>query len=192
MKDVKDKLSISPNASASPRRRISVSPFLLVAFGLVALAGIGFIVYQNYFETNATKAIVASRVVPFTGAPGYENTPAFSPDGKQFAYSWNGGEGSESDIYVKLVSAGESLQLTETKANEHYPTFSPDGSHIAFVRGKYGEPGEVILIPSLGGTGRRVARLFSGNYSISFSPDGQHIAVIDTEDSTEGGQFAVY
>ena len=190
--DEENKLSILPNVPASPRLRLPASSFLLIAFGLVALAGIGFIVYQNYFQTNRTKAIVASRVVPFSGAPGYENTPAFSPDGKLFAYSWNGGEGDALDIYVKLVGAGEPLRLTETKANEHYPTFSPDGRHIAFVRGKYGEPGEVVIIPSLGGRERRIARLFSGNYSISFSPDNQYIAVIDTENSTEGGQHAVY
>ena len=130
--------------------------------------------------------------MPFSGTSGYENSPAFSPDGKQIAYSWNGGEGIESDIYVKLIGVGKPLQLTETDVNEHYPTFSPDGKHIAFIRGKYGEPGEVIIIPSLGGSERRIARLFSGNYSISYSPDGQHIAVIDTENSTEGGQHAVY
>ena len=176
--------------SLSPRLPFSPSPLLLLA--VVFLAGIGLIVYQNYSESDTTKAIVTSRVAPLTGAAGYENTPAFSPDGKQLVYSWNGGKGDNSDIYVKLVGAGNPLRLTETEANEHYPTFSPDGRHIAFIRGKYGEPGEVIIIPSLGGAEHRAARLFSGNYSISFSPDGQHIAVIDTENSNEGGQHAVY
>lgn len=183
---------IQPNTVASPRPYSSVSPFLLAAFALVAIAGIGFIVYQNYFQKHLTKAIVASRVVPFSGVNGFENSPAFSPDGKQFAYSWSSGKGDESDIYIKLIGAGEPLQLTKTKANEQYPTFSPDGKYIAFIHGKYGEPGEVIIIPALGGRERSVARLFSGNYSISYSPDGKHIAVIDTEDSTDGGQSAVY
>ncbi|HRH46054.1 MAG TPA: winged helix-turn-helix domain-containing protein, partial [Pyrinomonadaceae bacterium] len=171
---------------------LSVSRFILIAFGLVILIGVGFIIYQNYFKTHTPSAIVASQIVPFSAVPGNENSPAFSPDGNYLAYSWNSGEGSEGDIYVKLVDTGEPMQLTRTKENEQYPVFSPDGKYIAFIRGKYGEPGDLMIIPLIGGTERRIARLFSGNYSISFSPDGQHIAVIDTENSTDGGQFAVY
>ena len=59
------------------------------------------------------KAVVATRIMPFTGATGREDTPAFSPDGKQLAYSWNGGEGNENDIYVRLIGAGEPLRLTK-------------------------------------------------------------------------------
>ena len=177
--------------SSSSFLPFSLSP-LLSAVALVAIVVSGFIVYQNYSNDKAPKAVVASSVKPFSGAPGYENSPAFSPDGKQLAYSWNGGEGDNSDIYIKLVGAGAPVRLTETGANEHYPTFSPDGNQIAFIRGKYGEPGEIIIIPALGGMERPVARLFSGNYSISFSPDGKHIAAIDTENSKEGGQYAVY
>ncbi len=177
--------------SQSPSRTFSYLP-LIAAFVLIAFAGSGFIVYQKYSENPAPNAIVTSPVVPFSGAAGYENSPTFSPGGDQIAYSWNGDQGSESDIYVKLVGAGDPLQLTQTEANEHYPVFSPDGKHIAFIRGKYGEPGEVIIIPSLGGAEHHIARLFSGNYSISYSPDGQSIAVIDTDDSREGGQHAVY
>ncbi len=187
-----NKIVALPNVSTLPRRPFTVSPFLLAAFALVALAGIGFIIYQNYIKTRAMNAIVPLRVMPFTGAAGNENNPAFSPDGNRLAYSWKRGEDLNSDIYTKLVGAGEPLQLTKTEANEQYPSFSPDGKYIAFIRGKYGEPGEVIIKPSLGGTERRVAHLFSGNFSISYSPDGQNIAVIDTENSAEGGQYAVY
>ena len=187
-----NKIAELPSHSPSSLLPFSSSRFLLFSLIAVALAGIGLIVYQNYFKTRATNAIVALSVAPFSGAPGYENSPAFSPDGNRLAYSWNGGDGGDGDIYVKLIGAGEPLQITKTKTNEQYPAFSPDGKHIAFVRGKYGTPGEVIIIPSLGGAERRIARLFSGNYSISFSPDGQNIAVIDTENSIEDGQYAVY
>lgn len=182
---------LARKAAPPRRRRFPLSPLLFSVLGL-ALIGSGIVAYQNYSKPPATKRIAVTNVAAFSGVAGYENSPSFSPGGRQVAYSWNGGAGENSDIYVKLVGAGEPLQLTDTKANEHYPTFSPDGKYIAFVRGKYGEPGEVIIIPALGGAERTVARLFSGNYSISFAPDGQHIAVVDTADSTPGGQFAVY
>ena len=135
-------------------------------------------------------SLVAASVVPFSGAPGREDTPSFSPDGKQLAYAWNGDEGTQTDIFVRLIAGGEPVRLTETEIKEQYPVFSPDGSQIAFVR-DYKTHGEVFLIPALGGTERRICRLFSGNYSISFAPDGKSLAVIDTEDSTDKKQFAV-
>ena len=137
---------------------------------------------------------------------GREEAPAFSPDGKEIVYTWNGGAADKpGDVYVRLVSGGEPVRLTDTPdVQEMYPVFSPNGTNIAFVRdykpdmarlpyvSGYKTYGEVFLIPALGGTERRIARLFSGNFSISFAPDGKSLAVIDTEDSTEGKQAAVY
>jgi len=176
-------------------RRFEITWSWLIAFGFFALAGIAFPVYQYLFKKDSANPIVAANVVPLTAATGYEDTPVFSPDGKFVAYSWNGGKDGEygaRDIYVKAVTTGEPRRLTDTEANEHYPIFSPDGLQIAFIRGKYGTPGDLMMIPLLGGTERRLARVFSGNYSISFSPDGSQIAVIDTADSSESGQYAVY
>ena len=191
----KSKVQSQRNLQLSPkdegqRTKDKRLPFILA---FVALAGIAFIVYQIYFQNHRPNVVVASSVVPFSGAAGRENTMAFSPDGKQMAYSWNGGEGNTLDLYVRLVGEGEPLRLTDSEADEQYPTFSPDGSNIAFVR-EFKNYGEIILIPALGGSQRRVARLFSGNYSISFAPDGKNIAVIDTEDSNgnESRQYAIY
>ena len=167
---------------------------LLFVLAFVAFTGIAFAVYQIYFQNNRPNVVVASSVVPFSGAAGRENTMTFSPDGKQIAYAWNGGEGNTLDLYVRLVGgAGEPVRLTKTDITEQYPTYSPDGSQIAFVR-EFKDHGEIVLIPALGGAELRVARLFSGNYSISFSPDGKNIAVIDTEnsDGNESKQYAVY
>jgi Tol biopolymer transport system component/DNA-binding winged helix-turn-helix (wHTH) protein len=177
------------NFVLAPRRRVPVSVSLLL--GIVAFAAIGFAVYQNYVQKPALRTVLASRIVPFTGSPGNENTPSFSPDGKQLAFSWNGGDGPQTDIYVRLVGGGEPVRLTDTDAVEQHPVFSPDGLQVAFVRAVKSH-GEVLLVPALGGTERRVARLFSGFASVSFAPDGQTLAVIDTEDSTANKQYAVY
>ena len=39
--------------------------------------------------------------VPLTTYPGSEDSPSFSPDGTQVAFSWNGGSGDNLDIYLK-------------------------------------------------------------------------------------------
>ena len=165
--------------------------WLAVALGIVAIAAIGFAVYQIYFRRAETKNSVAARIVPFSGSLGRENYPAFSPDGKQLAFAWNGGEADNLDIYVRLINAGEPIRLTNTEFAEQHPTFAPDGSHIAFVR-SLKTHGEVIIVPAFGGAERRVTRLFSGFASISFAPDGVTLAVIDTEDSTSDKNYAVY
>lgn len=175
----------------NPKPQISNFKFLSIIFGIAAIAAIAFIVYQNFFRKPETNTVLASRVKPFSGATGRENTPAFSLDGKQIAFAWDGGDGGDLDIYIRLIGAVEPVRLTDSDFTEQYPTFSPDGLNIAFVR-DYGTRGEVVLIPALGGAERKIAKLFSGFASISFAPDGQNIAVIDTENSTEGGQYAVY
>ena len=182
--------NLQKSFSPSPFLHFSSSQWLAVALAVIAAASIGFIVYQNYFARTDVKLNFAANVKPFSGVRGREDTPAFSPDGKQLAFSWNGGDREKSDIYVQIIGAGEPVRLTDTEVHEQYPTFSPDGTHIAFVR-DYKTYGEIILIPALGGAERRVARLFSGNYSISFAPDGKSIAAVDAIE--EGGkQYAIY
>lgn len=113
----------------------------------------------------------------FWGSVGHEDTPAFSPDGKQLAYSWNGGEGNSNDIYVKLVGAGEPLQLTKTPTNEQYPTFSPDGSRIAFnQRDAAGFAN--FIISAEGGAARRITPEGMQDNFPAWSADGRWIYFI--------------
>jgi eukaryotic-like serine/threonine-protein kinase len=74
------------------------------------------------------------KTVPLTSYPNSQVTPAFSPDGKQVAFAWDGEQGGSFDIYIKLVDAGSPLRLTTNPANEYGPTWSPDGRYIAFCR----------------------------------------------------------
>lgn len=187
--DTERQIAALPNISASPRRRVFAS--LLLALGVLAIAAIAFAGYQIYSRRAQTKDSIAVRIVPFSGALGRENYPAFSPDGKQLAFAWNGGEAENLDIYVRLTNAGEPLRLTDTEFAEQHPTFSPDGSHIAFVR-SLKTHGEVIIVPALGGAERRITKLFSGFGSVSFAPDGETLAVIDTEDSIADKNYGVY
>ena len=196
-KEIPALLSTHRQIALAPKAVVATPPssrrsalFLIASLAVIAASSIGFIVYQNYFARTNANINFAAYVKPFSGARGREDTPAFSPDSKQIAYSWDGGERENSDIYVQIIGAGEPVRLTDTDANEQYPAFSPDGTHIAFVR-DLKTYGEIILIPALGGAERRVARVFSGNYSISFTPDGKSIAVVDA--SVEGSkQYAVF
>jgi tricorn protease-like protein len=69
-----------------------------------------------------------------TNYPGLQIQPAFSPDGKQVAFAWDGEKRENFDIYVKVVGAGAPLRLTSNPAAEYHPAWSPDGRRIAFCR----------------------------------------------------------
>ncbi len=176
-------LPIAQNA-----RRISkfwIIPVLLIFVVLV------FIAYSGYFSDNQPEMIMASKIAPFSGLPGREITPAFSPDGKQLVYAWDGGiDGGNLDIYVKIIGAGEPVRLTETETDEINPVFSPDGKSIAFVR-NFADHNEIILIPALGGAERKIydRASFAG---VSFSPDGKFIAHANLDLSQkEAGLFLI-
>src|SRR5215510_11659905 len=96
------------------------------------------------------------KTFPLTSYQGRENQVAFSPDGKQVAFLWNGPRGDNLDIYVKLIDAETPLRLTTDSAEDVRPVWSPDGRNIVFLR-KYIDRSAYYLIPVLGGAERKLA-----------------------------------
>ena len=78
------------------------------------------------------------RVVPLTVLPGHEQWPTFSPDGDQVAFEWDGENGDNADIYIKMVGSSEVRRLTSDPASDQAPSWSPDGRQIAYVRDQSG------------------------------------------------------
>lgn len=164
-------LGVTATGAAGKRR----SRLLLAVAGAVVLifaaAGAGLWFFRPTPQP-------AARVVPLTSYPGEQREPAFSPDGKQVAFAWNGEKEDNFDIYVKLVGAGAPLQLTKNPADERSPAWSPDGRYIAFCRGPIDHT-EIWVIPALGGAERKLGEsAWCGG--LSWSPDGKSLALVDT------------
>jgi Tol biopolymer transport system component/DNA-binding winged helix-turn-helix (wHTH) protein len=152
---------------ARNKRAIFVSVPLVAAI----LVGIGM---RGRFSAPKPPATPA-RLVFATSFAGNEVEPAFSPDGKQLAFIWDGEKGDTPDVYVKLLDVGTPLRLTTDPGRERLPVWSPDGRFIAFLRGA--DPvWQVILIPALGGPERRLGEVMTG---LDWSPNGQALAVTD-------------
>jgi tRNA A-37 threonylcarbamoyl transferase component Bud32 len=138
----------APAPTSNPNLRMWVGAgalILIVATGLALWLGM-------QTRQPPGPAMVESQVTAYEG---FERDPAFSPDGNQVAFVWNR-DGANSDIYVRLIGAGQPVQLTNTPEPEFSPAWSPDGRWIAFLRGGL-QNASLFVMPSIGGGERKVA-----------------------------------
>src|SRR5262249_36535501 len=101
-------------------------------------------------------------------------------NGKQIVFTYAG------DLYPVSSTGGVGGRLTNHEGFEMCPRFSPDGKWIAFT-GQYDGNTEVYLIPSEGGTPKRLTytatlgrddvsdRMGPNNIVIGWKNDGKHI-----------------
>jgi serine/threonine protein kinase len=167
---------LSLTAPVLQRRRIH--PAMLAAVGALVVLAVVAVWYAAHNNPVAEQAVPA---IPITSYPGRQTQPSFSPDGSQVAFSWDGPQRDNWDIYVKVVGEGEPLRLTSDPASEASPAWSPDGRWIAFARelpdGRYA----VVLISPLGGA-QRVLGEFGGpegpiRPSFAWSRDSKYLVV---------------
>ena len=181
--------SIAPNHASSIRPRALTGRWgwLVALLSMGMLIGLGVWQWVSESAPNASKP--ALNAIPLTSYQGRETQVAFSPDGNQIAFVWNGPQGDNPDIYVKLIDAETPLRLTTNPAEDVNPVWSPDGRYIAFLR-QSAEGSEFYLIPALGGAERKLAKIFpyqvpSDGASPYYSPDGKYLAIPDKSSSSE-------
>ena len=163
-----------PHIKKASRKAVIFAAALIV----VCIIALVILFVNNKPENN----LPPMRTVRVTSYPGEEYYPALSPDGQSIAFSWNGPDRDNFDIYVKLVDTGEPVRLTRSPYNDTQPAWSPDGHYIAFVR-EYPydapvEPKEIFVIPALGGRESSILKFSHGMWgssSICWSVDGKYI-----------------
>lgn len=119
----------TPVASPAPspaHRRSRIASWLALSCGLALVALIAWRL-QPWAGRTAT-------LTPFTYFPGLEARPAFSPDGKRIAYTWDGETSNVPAVYVQALGSDTPVRLTHSDAGEYAPVWSPDGTRIAFLR----------------------------------------------------------
>ncbi len=139
----------------STRRRGWVAQLLL--FSLILLV-LGFRIWFADPMPKPNNGSSLLKAVPFTSYPGFQVLPSFSPEGTRVAFTWQHPGVKNPDVYIKLLGTGEAVRLS--RAGGFGSTWSPDGQSIAFLR-----PLEdfwhvaIIVVPSVGGQEREVARI---------------------------------
>jgi len=76
------------------------------------------------------KRIDGNALQQLTNDPANDVMPAFSPNGKQIAFSSD--RSGNWDIYIMDITGGQAVQLTNDQTHDLNPSFSPDGKHLVY------------------------------------------------------------
>ncbi len=109
----------------------------ILIFGVIFSSIVGYAQLPNtdiwLLDIKTEKdSIILSNPENITNRLGYDNQPAFSPDGKFILYTSIRDE-KQSDIYRYDLKTKTISQFTKTSTSEYSPTFMPDGKNISVV-----------------------------------------------------------
>ena len=165
-----------------------------VAVAVIVLAGAGFLFWVFGRQTTFTNSELL-RPMPLTTYSGTQSEPTFSPDGNQVAFSWDGENQDNFDIYVKSIGTGPLVRLTRDPAPEISPSWSPDGKWIAFLRRSVPGRNTVVLIPAFGGPEQVLAEVAEApalsRKNLAWVPDGNSLVVYDRPPGQAGGGWLI-
>jgi len=182
--------SLDAPLPATPTRRARIA--IVAGFTAVILATAAYLVWDRNRHTAGLPQLT---IRPITSFPSVERTVAFSPDGRQVAFTWVGAGVPNFDIYVQFIDAGAPLRLTTSTGRDMSPAWSPDGRYVAFLRATGDDKG-FFIVPALGGAERKLASAYGWRLSgvmphaVDWSPDGGTLAVVDKE--AEADPWTIY
>ncbi|MBI1901539.1 MAG: PD40 domain-containing protein [Planctomycetia bacterium] len=119
------------------------------------------------------------------GKLSHEEWPAWSPDGKQLAFT-STRDGNQ-ELYVCRRDGSERKRLTSDPAHDAHPCWSPDGKSVVFATGRWGN----LELASVEVESLKITRLTESrgldDYP-AFSPDGKKLAFVSNRD----GNLEIY
>ena len=172
----------------TPRLLVGAAAFIVLAVAAGAFLGL--------FESDKPASVSKQslQTAPLTTYPGSERAPAFSPDGEQVVFSWNGENEDNFDLYTLPIGGTTPQRLTTDPGEDFSPAWSPDGRFIAFLRRTAGDRlADVLIKPAIGGPERKVGRIHNSYFvpqAITWSPGGSHLIVVDR--SVAQDSFALF
>lgn len=115
----------------------------------------------------------------------HEEWPAWSPDGRRFAFS-STREGNQ-ELYTAASDGTDPVRLTQSPGVDAHPCWSPDGKTIVFATDRWGGL-ELATVEADGSGLARLTRSPGLDDYPAYSPDGSRLAFVSNRD----GQFEIY
>ena len=159
-------------AAAQAPERIARKPYALLA-ACVVLAALGLAAYHFWPRSNTPSSPAKITQLSQWNKPMYY--ARLSPDGHAVAFG--SPVGGIDQVFLMLTSGGEPLQLTNDEGDKVVDNFSADGKEVYYGRSLGRD--EVLAVPTLGGSPRRVASA----YYVMPSPDGNFLFYVKSGDA---------
>jgi Tol biopolymer transport system component len=174
----------TPPPAAVPRRRNRI---LLVVAVMAVLAGAAVALWK---VPGKARSEPAGKVVPLTSYTGNEMWPAFSHDGNRIAFTWNGENQENSDIYVRQLDTEPPLRLTRDARPDQHRSGPPRRPARLPSSARRWNPDEVSWSPlrRRGTKGRRDHTVLVSDLPVPYmawTPDGRWIIVPDKGSPSE-------
>ncbi|HEY6412495.1 MAG TPA: Tol-Pal system beta propeller repeat protein TolB [Edaphobacter sp.] len=147
---------------------ISISPRISPDNTRIAFSSLG----RDGFQIRMF-SLLLGRPVNFPSVGGTNLSPAWSPNGKEIAYSSS--RSGDPEIWISDTNGSLSRRITSFRGPDVSPVFNPKtGAQIAWISGRTGLPQLYIMDTD----GSAVTRMTDGGYatSPSWSPNGQFLA----------------
>jgi TolB protein len=147
---------------------VSVSPRISPDNTRLAFSSLG----HDGFQVRMY-SLLLGRMVNFPSVGGTNLSPAWSPNGKDIAYSSS--RSGDPEIWISDSNGSLARRVTSFRGPDVSPVFNPrTGSQIAWISGRTGLPQLYIMDTD----GSAIQRMTDGGYatSPSWSPNGQFLA----------------
>jgi TolB protein len=146
---------------------VSISPRISPDNSRLAFSSLG----HDGFQIRMF-SLVLNRMVNFASVGGTNLSPAWSPNGKDIAYSSS--RSGDPEIWISDASGNSPRRVTSFRGPDVSPVFNPrTGSQIAWISGRTNLPQLYVMDID----GANVQRMTDGGYatSPSWSPNGQFL-----------------
>lgn len=123
----------------------------------------------------ATKPVLGQSIPKGAEIVELATQPDVSPDGKFFAFVWDG------DIWTASTEGGKIRRITTHQAQETSPKISPNGKNIAFASQRSGS-WQVYTVSIYGGNLKKITNHSEGYFLMDWYPEGNHLLVRSKRD----------